>query len=547
MKIYLLNGPRAGDKIELLAETTIGRELDNHISVMTDGVSRYHAKFIHERDGSWSVCDLNSTNGSKLNGSKIKGSALLKEGDVVEFGDQAVRVGEPVPEDIAAAEAAAAPNDSPTVKPKGVVFNFTPDGDSDKTSKSAAKKRKDSQPVLKPLSSGQTPKVVFKPVDTMATPVKTASGAGDLTKLDQEEDLFGGKHEPTVTMAMEDEHDEKKGEHEHLADMLNKVSLFGGKGKKGGNSGDGATSNKRRRSTNLLFYTLVICAGVIAVGVFLILQKQPDKKPVSAGVKKRVVPFLLVYKKRICTRDNVFQFSLRIENDEAHFSIDDLKSRRKFTKNIKHVKKDFIKIIERAIDDSDFMKLKDPAPATARDDVQDTRVLLICYKGKLNNIHIVNTLAPTSFDAIERAIDDFAVSYHLQTISMTPEELIEKARKFFYKAESLYMNREANPANLRKALVRYNLTVDYLDQFSPKPEIWHKAMEKRKKVAAMLKKMRSALIFDYGKLFTMREFKKCLEVLDQLMLISEPGSRDWLKARDYKISIERILRKRSRR
>jgi hypothetical protein len=295
-----------------------------------------------------------------------------------------------------------------------------------------------------------------------------------------------------------------------------------------------------------MFYTLVICAGIIAVGVFLWMQKIPVKKNVKTVAPQAPPPFLLDYCKRKCTRDNVFQFSLRIENNKAYFAIDDLKSRRKFSRTIKQVNKDFLKTLQDAIGESEFMKLMDPPPAPARDDEQDTRSLLVCYKGKMNKINIVNTLAPTSFDSIERAIDDFAEAYNLQTISMTPEELIEKAKKFFYKAESLLQNKEANPANMRKALIRYTLTVEYLDQFSPKPDIWHQAMEKRKKVEAMLEKRRKELVFDYMKNIKMHEYKKCLDVLEELMLISEPGGKQWTKARDFKINIERTIRQRNR-
>ena len=540
MKVYLLNGPRAGDKIELLAETTVGRELDNHIPVMADGVSRYHAKFIHEKDGSWSVCDLNSTNGSRVNGSKISGTVKIKPGDVIEFGDQSIRFGDPLPEDIVLAEAAAAADESPTIKPSPVVFNFSPDTDSNVTQRTQVT-RADYQS----LGSGKTPKVVFKPVDTIAVASTPEAESSSLTQLNQEQNLFGGKHD-TMTIPIHEE-DDKKGDHEHLADMLNKVSLFGGKGRKNKDpKEDGVHHNKRRRSTNLMFYTLVVCAGIIAVGIFLWMQKMPVKKNVKAVVPRALPPFLLDYCKRKCTRDNVFQFSLRIENNKAYFAIDDLKSRRKFSKTIKQVDKEFVKTLQDAIGESEFMKLMDPPPAPARDDEQDTRSMLVCYKGKMNKINIVNTLAPTSFDSIERAIDDFAEAYNLQTISMTPEELIDKAKKFFYKAESLLQNKEANPANMRKALVRYTLTVEYLDQFSPKPEIWHQAMEKRKKVEAMLVKRRKELVFDYMKNIKMREYKKCLDVLEELMLISEPGGKQWTKARDYKINIERKIRQRNR-
>ena len=159
----------------------------------------------------------------------------------------------------------------------------------------------------------------------------------------------------------------------------------------------------------------------------------------------------------------------------------------------------------------------------------------------------MNTLAPTSFDFIERAIDDFAALYGLQTISMTPEELMDKAKQFFYKAESLYRNYKANPENLREARIRYDFTVEYLDQFSPKPDIWHKAMERRKKVSALITEMQKALKFDFEKYYKLKQYNNCIDMLEQLMLVTDPGSKVWKSARDNKILLERMLKRQSRK
>ena len=51
MKLMYLNGAMTGHEVELIPSgTTIGRETDNAIQLMMDGVSRYHARI--ERDPS---------------------------------------------------------------------------------------------------------------------------------------------------------------------------------------------------------------------------------------------------------------------------------------------------------------------------------------------------------------------------------------------------------------------------------------------------------------------------------------------------------------
>jgi pSer/pThr/pTyr-binding forkhead associated (FHA) protein len=66
-------------------ETNIGRVLSLNNLVLNDtGVSRQHAK-VTERDGRYTVIDLNSSNGVYVNDIKLT-QALLKEGDTVRIG-----------------------------------------------------------------------------------------------------------------------------------------------------------------------------------------------------------------------------------------------------------------------------------------------------------------------------------------------------------------------------------------------------------------------------------------------------------------------------
>lgn len=63
----------------------IGRSTDNSIVVNDINASRKHAEFRYESDGSWSIVDLNSMNGTKVNGRGV-GSARLNNGDRITIG-----------------------------------------------------------------------------------------------------------------------------------------------------------------------------------------------------------------------------------------------------------------------------------------------------------------------------------------------------------------------------------------------------------------------------------------------------------------------------
>ena len=63
----------------------IGRGNDNSIVVSDINASRKHAELRYEDDGSWSIIDLNSMNGTQVNGRRV-GSARLNSGDRITIG-----------------------------------------------------------------------------------------------------------------------------------------------------------------------------------------------------------------------------------------------------------------------------------------------------------------------------------------------------------------------------------------------------------------------------------------------------------------------------
>ena len=78
---------RVDGRTELLgsAGAVLGRSREADIVVDDANVSRKHAE-IRPSGGSWTVRDLGSTNGVKVNGRRIEGAQSLKPGDVIELG-----------------------------------------------------------------------------------------------------------------------------------------------------------------------------------------------------------------------------------------------------------------------------------------------------------------------------------------------------------------------------------------------------------------------------------------------------------------------------
>ena len=65
---------------------TIGRALENDITVNETVASRFHAQLIFDEDGEAYINDINSSNGTFVNGNRIEGGLKLKSTEIVTIG-----------------------------------------------------------------------------------------------------------------------------------------------------------------------------------------------------------------------------------------------------------------------------------------------------------------------------------------------------------------------------------------------------------------------------------------------------------------------------
>ena len=85
--LLIRNGGFEGMSYEITAEETlIGRNPTTDITLLDEGISREHALILYDPDeGTYSVEDLQSTNGTKVNGKRVR-SAQLADGDDLQIG-----------------------------------------------------------------------------------------------------------------------------------------------------------------------------------------------------------------------------------------------------------------------------------------------------------------------------------------------------------------------------------------------------------------------------------------------------------------------------
>jgi len=83
--LVIRKGDAPGTRYEIAANPTlIGRNPSTHVTVNDEGTSREHAVISHD-DGVFTIEDLQSTNGTKVNGKRVR-IAELNDGDEIQIG-----------------------------------------------------------------------------------------------------------------------------------------------------------------------------------------------------------------------------------------------------------------------------------------------------------------------------------------------------------------------------------------------------------------------------------------------------------------------------
>jgi len=86
-RLQICNGGFEGMGYDLVSEETlIGRNPTTDITLLDEGISREHALILWDTDEqAFTIEDLQSTNGTKVNGKRVR-SAALQEGDEIQIG-----------------------------------------------------------------------------------------------------------------------------------------------------------------------------------------------------------------------------------------------------------------------------------------------------------------------------------------------------------------------------------------------------------------------------------------------------------------------------
>jgi pSer/pThr/pTyr-binding forkhead associated (FHA) protein len=83
--LVVRKGDAPGTRYQIAANPTlIGRNPSTHVTLVDEGTSREHAVISHD-EGVYTIEDLQTTNGTKVNGKRVR-FAELRDGDEIQIG-----------------------------------------------------------------------------------------------------------------------------------------------------------------------------------------------------------------------------------------------------------------------------------------------------------------------------------------------------------------------------------------------------------------------------------------------------------------------------
>ncbi|MBO4304676.1 MAG: FHA domain-containing protein [Lentisphaeria bacterium] len=545
MRLLFLDGPRSGEHISLASpEIRIGRETDNDIQLLVGGVSRYHA--LIRRDGSsWSIRDLGSTNGTKVNGSVIGSSVVLHGGDLILIGDQMIRVEEDAS---GSGDPAGKEQENAPVPLIRIVDEPPGKKDAGKAPFSSAEGKKEE-------SGASVPLVRFH---------SAPSGESKGGKKDSSSPEKSGGEKEKSDAGLDNS------DTAILESMFGDSSSGSASSSSSFPSGKSASPEVRKKKTlgNVLFYVVLVAVAAVCVCLFLALNQGKPGSTVSPVVKKDPNQFFLAYEKETLTRSSIFRFEMLLEcrwvenaekktREEAafvHYAVAEQKAEDniayKYVLPPQRIDLEDAVRLRKKIQETDFMKLvSDSGDIVAATDGNDqSSRITVGFSGHLNSVAVRNTSPKLSYRQVEELIEQFTEdTLGVRTVSMSVEEMQEEAKKHYAQARQYFENYEAKPENLRLAIKRFRLTSQMLERFQPRPKMWSEANESLQKAEQILAGKRKELYNDLKIKLKLKEYPEALEKAKILMDYLEPGSANYYRIRDVKISIERELARNKRR
>jgi predicted component of type VI protein secretion system len=190
-RLFLLSGPDLGQTVDITDTTVLGRALDSGVVLRSNTVSRSHAK-LTPVNGGWTLEDMGSSNGTRLEGMAVTEAALLEDGAMFQVGDIELRFRVEVPVATAVVREPE-PVEEPTEEPNDDFGEIELEGDWDQDAEASLPLR------AGPSTDGESVDAVrpaaAHTIGAPMTPAQPAPRAAAVVRKERPKDMPRGRSE----------------------------------------------------------------------------------------------------------------------------------------------------------------------------------------------------------------------------------------------------------------------------------------------------------------------------------------------------------------
>ena len=490
MKIKFLNGELAGKIIEFPeSEISIGREDGNTIQLLTGGVSRYHARIIRRDDGSYSIIDLASTNGVKIDGVAISGERVLCPEDEIVIGEQKLLIVEL--------------GEAPKVLFKTVSTSAT----------SRLDTKIDEERIVPEEKSPEKPAEVDTPKN--APQISAEKFLADLKSVSG--NLFKNGEKSTRSQSGSSAETDKKDKND--------------------------PPKRSKMLFNVVFYAaLIICVACVAK-LFMDGGKNNGKSG-GAHLDDRHENSV-IYFERIdydTAKNSAFRLELKIENGKMSCILDDIAGQRHFTREIDLIgnyDNEFELLIQN-LKKSGITKLKQKNISAPNPD-RDRLHLLFIDGNEICNYQSSSSETGIEFEKCTDAIRDFLNGFGLVTIAQSRDEVENEARQHLQNAIENMENYAGDLSLLRKAAREFEAAITCYEQFTPAPPELKKAKLGFAKVNNLRKEKLAEYTADFNRCHRRLDYPGMAAACQNIMKIAGEKSKAYRQAANALLNVKRQM------
>ncbi len=304
-------------------------------------------------------------------------------------------------------------------------------------------------------------------------------------------------------------------------------------------------SKKTDLSKNILAVVLVL--AVVVVGFLMFKNRKPSAHPTAGGrssPERSKGAFRLNYEKVKASKEDIFRYEMRIENNTLFVSVDDIKQGRSVHRD-KEITTNQVADLRDTIRDQQILALPTQTEGKSLD-VWESSTLSVLMDGEAHTVQVVNRVPPENLKSVCSRLESFGENeLNINTLFMPLDELKKKAQESCQRAHKLYEERSINPDNLYNSIKAYADTINLLDSVDPKPSIYADAIHGKQVAADELENQIKDHEFRASRAIQLRDWKVARDELSMILQKSpDPTDKHYQDARIRILDVEKRLQTR---